>query len=160
MKIRCTLATLDKAIAELDKYEKSLKPKKQQLLERVADDGVNEAQYRFMYAEYDGDYSVSVDKEMGQDAMYVTAYGDAVAFIEFGSGAYYPDEHPNATEPWMRHGSWSLSEQGKGLWDAEHGWYYAPNMHTYGNPANMCMYNAGKVMRERTFDIAKEVFGT
>lgn len=165
MKIRCTLSTIDKAIAELDKYEKSLKQKNQQMLDKIADAGVSEAQYRFMYAEYDGDYTISVDKEMGDEStMYVTATGNAVAFIEFGTGAYYPDEHPNATEDWMRHGSWSTSAYGKGHWDAPHGWWYEVEEHvyrnTFGNPANMCMYNAAKVMRDKEVNIAREVFGT
>lgn len=162
-KIKCTLSTLQDAIDALGDYERKLDQKNKQMLDKIADVGVNTAEYRFASAEYDGDYSVSVDKETDESTVYVVASGDAVAFIEFGTGFYYPDDHPLATQPWMQHGSWSMSEHGKGHWDDENGWWYdsggGKSVNTYGNPANMCMYNSAVDMKSRAVDIAKEVFG-
>jgi hypothetical protein len=162
-KIKCTLSTLQTAIDALDDYDRKLNQKNKRMLDEIADVGVGTAQSRFASAQYDGYYSISVDKEMKESTVYVVANGDAVAFIEFGTGFYYPDDHPNATQAWMRHGSWSMSEHGKGHWDNENGWWYDSGdgeyVNTYGNPANMCMYNAAADMKSRAVDIAREVLG-
>lgn len=159
-KIRCTLGTIDKAIDALESYKKSLQQKQRKMLDRIADVASESTQAGFNGATYDGDYSVSVFKEFEDDAtVYVVADGEAVAFIEFGTGAVFPDSHPNATEDWMQHGAWSLSPQGKGLWDSEDGWYYAHGKKTRGNPANMCLYNAARDAESQVARIAKEVFG-
>lgn len=162
--IRCTLATLSKAINALESYEKSLESKNQRLLHEVADAISGEASARFDAAQYDGNYSVVMKTEFyGDSRSYVVAEGDKVAFIEFGTGGKYPDIHPNATEPWMEHSSWSLGAYGKGHWDSPHGWFFESEdgkyEHTYGNPANMCLYYSVRSVERKIPDIAKEVFG-
>lgn len=163
-RIKCTLGTLGKAIDALESYQKKLKEKQRQMLEIAADSASADALNRFDTAQYDGDFSISVYKEMeNAKTAFVVAEGDEVAFIEFGTGARYPDIHPNATEPWMEHGSWSLGEYGKGHWSDPQGWFYDQGdgtyKHTYGNPANMCLYYTAREIEKRIPDIAKEVFG-
>lgn len=162
-KIKCTLSTLQDAIDALGDYERKLDQKNKQMLDKIADVGVNTAESGFMSARYDGERSITVNKQFEGSAVYVVASGEAVAFIEFGTGASFPDEHPLSTQPWMRHGSWSTSEMGKGHWDEKRGWWYdigdGEYANTHGNPANMCMYNAAVDMKSRAVDIAKEVFG-
>ncbi len=162
--IKCKLSTIQKAIDALDEYERKLKSKNKQMLEKIVEVGTDAVQYRFMHAKYDGEYSVQSHSEFKDDSTaYVVGTGDAIAFIEFGNGFYYPDEHPKANEAWTRHGSWSMGEYGKGHWDDENGWWYDTGggkyVNTYGNPANMCMYNAARDMESKAVDIAKEVFG-
>lgn len=164
MIIKCKLSNIDKAIKALDAYEKSLDRKKQELLSRVADVGVAKAQTSFQSAQYDGDNNVTVEKSFDASSVYVVASGNAVAFIEFGTGAMYPDIHPNQSEGWMEHGSWSMSALGKGHWNSGYGWWYEIDdglyKHTYGNPANMCLYWTAREMERKSYEIAKEVFGT
>ena len=163
-KIKCTLATLDKAIDYLDKYEKSLDKKNRKFLESLANDGADLALGNFMSAQYDGDFDVATNIEFdGNSKVYVNVIGDKVAFIEFGTGAMYPDIHPNADEEWMQHGSWSLGSHGMGHWADTSGWFYAVSdgvyNHTYGNPANMCIYYATRGLEREVVNKAKEAFG-
>lgn len=46
-KIRCTLETLDKAIAEIERYQKDLNKKVHTLMEKLAEVGIKEATVRF-----------------------------------------------------------------------------------------------------------------
>jgi hypothetical protein len=161
-KIKCTLSTIQDAIDALDKYERKLQQKNRQFLDKLSDVGVKTAESGFMSAQYDGEYSITVSKQFEESTVYVVASGEAVAFIEFGTGIYYPDEHPFATQPWMRHGSWSTSEMGKGHWDDKRGWWYDTGggeyVNTHGNPANMSFYNAAVDMKSRARETAMEVF--
>lgn len=124
------------------------------------------AEMGFAFAEYPGDNDVEVEKTETQSGdsytIDITASGNAVTFIEFGTGVrYVANEHPLAAENGMIRG-----EYGQGRGASPKGWLYrgiAGNsdaepstkvpglMHTYGNPAAMAMYNAANEM-ERKID--------
>lgn len=161
---------IDELIRATDDYRKSLESKMQEFVERLAKYGVTVANAGFESAIYDGtnDFGVSFE-ERGETTRAVVATGAAVLFVEFGTGIRYPDNHPDKPAEVSARGTY-----GHGLGKLEGGWRYpAENgagsngeadashpgyLHTYGNPANMPMYNARKAVEEDFEKIAREVF--
>lgn len=170
VQIPLTAEGIDKAIAELERYEKSLNEKATQLVQCLADRGMTVSQLRFSNAQYDGsnDVSVSVDTR-GELARAVVAVGGSVLFIEFGTGVRYPDDHPEAARNGMVRGGY-----GHHLGRNPNGWRYKGNpgtngerittgkhageVRTHGNPANKCMYSSIRGLEETFRDTVREVF--
>lgn len=170
-------AGIQKAIDELNAFKKWLEDCSKRFLDRLAQEGVEVASAGFASAEYDGTNDVVVRFEKDNDKRIIVATGhvdpdsggNVVLFIEFGSGVKYTDPHPEAAEHGMIRGEFGMG-QGGNVW----GWTYRGNpgsngmvintgwqrgrVHTYGNPANKCMYNSRKELEERFTQIAKEVF--
>lgn len=162
--INCTLGTIEEALNELRAYRSQLDQRIKEFYERIASIGATVASINFSRAYYDGVNDVSVSVEPTNSGYKVIASGQAVAFIEFGTGAKYGGGYlgnetlnpPVDTNP----GSWSLDpEVGKGHYDDPNGWYYAHGKKSWGNPPANAMYYASKEMRERIEEIAREVFG-
>ena len=150
--------SIDKAIKELRQYSAWVKVKEDELRSRLAMIGATVASIRFSRAIYNGSNDVSVRVDDTGSVAVIYAEGESVAFIEFGSGKKYGYGHPQAGELGFGPGTWSDSDQGKGHWDNEHGWWFGSGQHTYGNPPAMAMYSAVKEITENVTKIAKEVF--
>ena len=131
-----------------------------------------EADKRFLNAQYDGynDVVVSPARAEGKNTVSVEASGSSALFIEFGTGVHYSvPEHPlvsDGTYPYVRGGyghhlgrldSWRYEgdpgTNGYIITDGPH----AGEVLTQGNPANMCMYEAGKKVRQNLKQVATEV---
>ena len=170
IKVPLTAKGIDNLIKEIKSYQKWLEEKTKEFVKALGDEGVEVAKVRFQSAEYDGTNDVSVNVEdRGENKVAVVAAGGAVLFIEFGSGVVYPDNHPEAAENGMIRG-----EYGHKLGRRESGWRYkgdpgthgevitegkhAGEVHTYGNPANMCMYLTARELEQRFEEIAKKVY--
>lgn len=176
MKIKISLGKISQAIKQVEDYKKALADKEREFLKRLAEIGVEEATARFTTAQYDGTNDVQVDAPIWLDdnKIAVRASGNAVTFIEFGTGYFYNsegDEHPAASKYGFTVGGYG---QGRGKGDF---WYYkgepgtngetpkSPSMaakglvFTHGNPQNRCMWEASKKIREEILNIAREVFG-
>lgn len=99
-KIKCTLGTLHKAIAEIESYQKELDEKVHTLMERLAEIGIEEATVRFANAIYDGTNDVRVNNTpvwIDKNKLAISATGKSITFIEFGAGVHYAAEsHPKA----------------------------------------------------------------
>lgn len=165
------ISGLDEAIKKLEKYKLTLEKKQQLLLTRLAQVGIEKATINFGKAVYDGTNDVVVNQSpewISENKLAISAVGDTVAFIEFGTGVVYPDDHPTAQDVGAVRGSYG---QGKGF-QTTWGYYGEKGTNgftvtnkskkevvlTHGNPANRCLYDAGKDMREQVLQIAKEVF--
>lgn len=147
-------------IVQLRQYKQSLNGKIKIFVERLGSLGVNTAAIKFRAAKYDGDNDVNVSAEwIGDTSLRVVASGEAVLFIEFGSGlgGY---GHPQAKEFGYGPGTYSDDESigGKGHWTDPEGWYYRHGEKSHGNPPARAMYDAGKEMRLQIVQIAREVF--
>ena len=171
MEIRVT--GLDSLIGKLRTYQNSLEDKQHRLLEELAKIGIDVASVRFGSAQYDGDNDVVVNKSpewVGDNKLFITATGQSVTFIEFGTGIHYTEQHPNATALGYVRGAYG---QGKGSRDSW-GYYGSPGTNgkvikesdkgtvilTHGNPPARAMYDSAKEMRNQILDIAREVFGS
>lgn len=170
VKVELTEKSIDNAIRELLRYKTWLKECTEKFLKALGDEGLEIASARFQQAEYDGTNDVSVSVESrAENKVAVVAIGSSVLFIEFGTGVRYPDNHPEAHKNGFNRG-----EYGYKLGRLKKGWRYtgppgthgevittgkhAGEVHTYGNPANMSMYQATKELEQRFEEIARRCF--
>lgn len=153
-------ATIEAAAQELWKYAAWVNRKEAELVAKLAERGKAVASVKFSGAQYDGTNDVTVRVDNTGSVAVIYAEGEAVAFIEFGSGASLGGGHPKAGEHGFGPGTWSTGESGKGHWDDPNGWYYTHGKKSHGNPPAMAMYQAVQVMTEELTNIAREVFGT
>ena len=145
---------------ELKQTEKELNRKAQELVDRLAAEGVEIAQFYFDIGVYDGVKDAKVRlEERGEKCTAVIAEGNSVLFLEFGSGYLLGYGHP---EP----GAYGPGTYpGKGHWDDPNGWYLPKAVqeatgieHSVGNPPTAAMYNTVKELEQRIQEIASEVF--
>lgn len=163
IKVSLNPRSINKAIREIENYKKWLHDKTQEFLHRLAEIGCNMASIYFSIAVYDGTNDVKCEiKEMGDNLVAVVATGNATLFIEFGTGVLFPDNHPE--------NSFERGGYGAGRGSNPDGWHYRGDpgtfgevgksgwVHTYGNPANMSMYQAIRDVERVFTEIAREVF--
>ena len=147
------------ALKQIRKYQKDFEVKEAEFVRRLAEIGVSVASTGFALADYDGVNDVQVTMTHGGSSAVVTAYGEAVGFIEFGTGVKYPEWDASGMEYTPpKHGTY-----GKGRGKNPHGWYFkqsdgASARHTYGNQPAEAMRSARDVMVERVIQIAREVW--
>ena len=163
-------SSISNAIEEVKEYQRWVKKKAVELAEALSRVGIYEASIRFAGAQYDGLNDVYVERTQDNNGGYtITAQGQAVAFIEFGSGVYYNStEYPLPKPPGIvgigeygkGHGKgqgWAYPEE-KGV--GSNGWVIKPGwIFTHGNPRAMPMYYASKEMQDKLITVAREVFG-
>lgn len=160
-------ADIDRAIKEIERYKQEFLKKEKLLLERLAELGFHEASVRFSTAMYDGINDSSVDIESIENGYSIVAKGQAVAFIEFGTGVYH-----NTSEPYplpRPEGVVGIGEYGQGKGKRK-AWYYKGEpgtngetqtsgvVKTRGNPASMPLWYASEEIRRSILQIAREVF--
>ena len=169
-----SMASIKRAIKATRDYKKWLDNRTQVFIERLQQVGIEAALMYYEKASYAGEPDVLVDlpapvkKKSGGYTARVRATGDTVLFIEFGTGIRYENPHQ------LAYGFFPGSYGPKGLqpW----GWFYTgtpgryappgteqakghPNsVHTYGNPANMPMYQTRDHILTLFASIAEEVF--
>ncbi len=146
--------SINNAMRSLRRYKAWVQRKEDELRSRLLDVGAVVASIHFSRAIYNGTNDVTVRVyDMGKTAA-IYAEGQAVAFIEFGSGAKYGYGHPEAGKFGVGPGTYP----GKGHWDNPKGWWYGSGQHSYGNPPAMAMVKARDEMVEQLTRIAREVF--
>lgn len=151
--------SISNAIKEVKRYKQEFEAKEKEFVRRLAELGVSVASTGFAMADYDGVNDVQVTMEQGGGSAAITAFGEAVGFIEFGTGVKYPEWDASGMEYTPpKHGTY-----GKGRGKNPHGWYFKQNdgasaRHTYGNPPAEAMHTARDVMVERVIQIAREVW--
>ena len=169
--VNLSAESIDAAIKELKAYKKWILKCTKKLLKKMADEGMNTSSVKFSQAAYDGtnDVTVSVQSTKGDMKVAVIAVGNATLFIEFGTGVKYPDTHPDTAKNGMVRGGY-----GHGLGKLKNGWRYEGDpgtngevitsgkhegmIHTYGNPANACMYETIRELEQRFEEMVREVF--
>lgn len=145
-------ASCNKAVKELEKYQKEIKPKLDEVCKRLAEIGAQEANAHLTLANGNDDARINVEPMDGGYKLVMS--GSDVYFIEFGTGSEV-SSHYEVSVP-VFSGSWSMEHSQQ---YARHGWWwYGGEIYT-GTPAYMPMYYAGKKMREEIPRIVKEVFG-
>ena len=145
-------ASVSRATRSLEEYAADLIEKANTVCERLATIGAVRASLDFSRAIYNGTNDVAVTVEPIDNGYAIHATGNAVLFIEFGSGASYGYGHP---EP---EGYGPGTYPGKGHWDDPNGWWYGNHEHSYGNPPAQAMYNAKRDIQAEVQRIADEVF--
>lgn len=157
--VELSTESINRAIKEVNAYKAWVLRKESELRTKLAERGAEVARIQFAGAKYDGTNDVSVRVDSIGSVAVIYAEGDAVAFIEFGSGEKYGYGHPYADTHGMGPGTYSDGPDGKGHWNNPDGWYYTHGKKSHGNPPAMAMYNAVQRMTEEITMIAREVFG-
>jgi hypothetical protein len=148
------------AIAEVNKYKKWVAAKTALLAEKLALIGAQEASIRFATAIYDGVNDVEVTVAPTTNGWVISAKGNAVAFIEFGTGVYH-----NPSEPYPNprpDGIVGIGEYGQGKGKRKAWGYYDDSgelVVTHGSPAAMPLWYATTEMYRQVLTVAREVFG-
>lgn len=158
--------SIDKAVKQLKEYKRDFLAKEQVFVRRVCELGVSVASTGFAVADYDGVNDVQVTMNQSGTKATVTAFGQTVGFIEFGTGVKFPewDNSGMAYTP-PAHGTY-----GEGHGANPKGWWFNPHesegghgvtvsgQHTYGNPPAEAMRLARDTMIEQVIQIAREVW--
>lgn len=146
--------SIENAIKQVEEYKVRLKQKEFELLERLSAMGATQVSLRFANAIYSGENDVSVRVELNDNKAVIVAEGQAVCFIEFGTGIRYGFGYSGQKPA----GIVGIGEYGKGKGNNPKGWWYGHSEHTYGNPPNEGMYRTVQALSEEILKIAREVF--
>lgn len=147
-------SSINNAIAQLEGIEKRLDGECKQLALNLAKYGYYIARVGFTNAVYEGKNDVKVSVEELPGAYLIKAEGEAVCFIEFGTGVGATS--PHGGEYGFTPGSWSETHAKQ---FSEHGYWFYGGKYLKGTPSNNCMYNAEKEVRQEIKTFAKGVFG-
>lgn len=166
------LAGLRETKAKLSAYVGTFEQRKAFFLGKIAKSGVDVSKVIFRQAIYDGtnDVVVGEPKWISPNEVEVLAVGNAVTFIEFGSGVHYSKQHPFASEMGAIRGEYGKGRGKRDVW----GYYGDPGSRgkiaktnakgdlvlTHGNPPARAMYLADKAMRDMVLRTVKEAFGS
>lgn len=140
---------------EIAAYLDDLEEKANQICERLASIGAVRASLGFSRAIYNGTNDVGVTVVPIQGGYAIHATGNAVLFIEFGSGATYGYGHP---EP-EGYGPGTYNPDSPN-WSNPKGWWYGNGEHTFGNPPAQAMYDAKQEIIRAIEQVANEVFNS
>lgn len=145
----------NRAVKELEKYQKEIKPKMDEVCKRLAEIGRDEAISVVNGIRLSEGNSVErIEAVQIDNGWKIVMSGEDVYFIEFGTGdGVVPHYDTSVPVAW---GTWS-AEHEQILW--KHGFWYYNKVRYTGTPAYMPMYYAEKRMREEMPRIVKEVFG-
>lgn len=147
--------SIKKAYERVKRYSDTFDRKCEIFCEKLLSEGMEIAKRRFDVAQYDGDNpGITVNIEHDGDTWRLTATGEKVFFVEFGTGVYYngAERYPNRPSDVA-----GIGEYGKGK-GKQQGWYYGDGEYTHGNMPAFAMYEADARIRMRIEELAKEVF--
>ncbi len=154
----------------LNQYQKTLIEREQKCLKLLADIGIDAANIRFSQAQYDGNNDVTVTgpKWIDSNKIAIYAVGDTVAFIEFGTGVFYSEEHPLSNELDLQRGAYGKGKGNQNTWGyygekGSNGEYLKTTdkgdlILTHGNPPARAMYDASETIQKQILSIVKQVF--
>lgn len=166
------ISGINKAMQELRAYAASLPVKMRVLVQLLMDEGWEIANAGFASALRSGINDVEVVRPYWEgNTMYLVAEGEYVAFIEFGTGTYYPDYPGKLPDGIVPHGEYGLGLGKDPPWiyvgeAGNHGAVLrkgkngkADVVMTNGDPPARAMYDASKVLdRDHIEQVAREVF--
>lgn len=130
IKVRLSDAGLRDAERQIQEYKTTLNKKAQEFAKALAQKGIDVATVRFANAQYAGDNDVTVEHDPVQtpNGFAIVAHGNAVAFIEFGTGVMHSAYGGELPDGVGEHGTY-----GKG--NGQHKrWYYYGESGNAGTP--------------------------
>lgn len=145
----------DNVVKELEKYQKDIKPKLDEVCKRLAEIGLQVAQEHWDGGDLHGnnDATFMPITPIG-NGYKIVFQGEDVYFVEFGTGnEVAPHMETSVPVAW---GTWS-AENKQQLWNYGFWWYGGERLE--GTPAYMPMYYASKAIRENIKRVYNEVFG-
>lgn len=155
--IELSVAGCDKALKELEKFQKEIKPKLDEVCRRLAELGAEEARRILGNVDpMEGNTDVAVSTRKIENGWAITMSGSDVYFIEFGTGNMATSTHGFDVSVPVKPGSWSI-EHGQKFSEDGYWWYNGQMLtETYSYAP---MFRADRIIRENVRKISKEVFG-
>lgn len=169
-------SSVQNAIYELEKFQHKLEDFPKKLVSILLKRGVDIARYQFENAVYAGENDTKIHTDISDDGKSARIYamGQAVLFIEFGTGVF----KDSAMEEVMNIQSGSVfahGEYGKGKAKNPKGWAYVGNIgknppgdtytskdgrvvRTMGNHANSSLWNTRKALQNILDDAVREAW--
>ena len=155
--LELSVESCEKALKELEKYQKEIKPKLDEVCKRLAEIGRDEALSIINgIRPQEGNAVERVDVAKIDNGYSVLAEGEKVYFVEFGTGDAVTGSHGFETSVPIYSGSYSETHGQK--YSVYGYWYYGGEKLTE-TPIYAPMFHAEKKMREEMPRIVKEVFG-
>lgn len=160
-------AGIDRAIKELEMYEREIERKTVLLRDRIAERLETLVKQGFSSATVDQSIrlggrspNVSVSIENREQISVVIASGEDAVWVEFGTGVFHNGSAGSSPHPKGRELGFLIGGYGQGKGKQKTWSYYDGGelRVTHGTPAQMPMYNAVKIVCQEIVDIAKEVF--
>lgn len=159
---------LDSTISHMKTLNDNLLNKTSTLVAHLINAGYEIADYRFGIAQYDGTNDVSLSMSFSGNTATLTASGQAVLFIEFGSGITFTEKNPKAVELGFIRGKYGKGNGSKPSWvyvgeQGSNGHFLRETkdeqavVRTKGNPPANAMYEASKTIRQKLISEVKEV---
>lgn len=163
-----SITGLDNAISHMKMLNDNLLNKTSTLVAHLIQAGYEIANYRFGIAQYDGINDVSLSMSFSGNTATLTASGQSVLFIEFGSGITFTEVNPKAIELGFIRGKYGKGNGLKPSWvyvgeQGSNGQFLRKTkddeivVRTKGNPPANAMYEASKNIREKIISEVKEV---
>lgn len=157
--------SIDKAIQELDRYEKELDRKNALFVQRLAESGIAIIDNTMNSVVEDGvdtSHVVSIKNTSLKDfaEASIILEGRDIYFIEFSAGITY-GRFNYPLDSGNNYGVGTYPNQKYAL--DPNGWWYTDEngmkQHSYGNRAYMPMYKSSVEIRNRVNEIARQVYG-
>lgn len=160
------VASIDSAIAELERYRTQFEANchrlRQMIAERIrwnAQNGFNVAHGNdIIYGSWVNDNRVSVTVTEGDNVSVVIADGPEAIFIEFGAGVYHNGPAGDSPHPWGLEFGYGIGTYGKGK-GTRNAWNITSGVVTRGTPADMPMYRGAEEAFRALGEMVREVFG-
>ena len=157
--------SIDKAIKDIRKYSSTIDEKINRFMNELASIGIDTATITYerghILDQKDMPHVHSKPVWINEHELAIWAYGESIAFVEFGAGIHYntpvgTSPHPKGEELGMLIGTYG---KGRGGGDQ---WYYRDSTGqkklSHGQPSIPAMYEASKAMKLAIEEKAKEIF--
>lgn len=165
--------SIEAAIKQIEDYRNSLEGKCQELIQRLAEIGVEVIETNITSAQTDDSSKThKIDKDTnntkGHAELVLKVKGEDLVFIEFGAGVHFNGPVGTAVSPVGEElgftiGSYSDYGPGGKSFGQFDMWYYrgpdGEEKYTHGTEGTAPVYNASLEMRRKIIEIAEEVFG-
>lgn len=167
IKIGLSEGEIDRAIHELELYQRDIARKTNLLREKVAERIADLSHRGFSGAIVDDllrggkkTAEVNVSFVSTDEKSVIMAIGEDAVWVEFGTGVYHNGSAGSSPHPSGAELGFTIGGYGKGMGKRETWGFYEDGelRLTHGTPAVMPMYNAVKTVCDEIAEIAREVF--
>lgn len=151
--VELSVDSCQKAIKELERYEREIKPKLDEVCRRLAEIGAQEAMANLKHVHGNDDATILPVAPI-ENGYKIVMQGKDVYFVEFGTGDMV-DPHYSNVSVLVAPGSWSETHAKQYM---TYGFWFYKGEQLEGTEAQKPMYYAEKAIRENARRVKDEVF--
>ena len=158
--------SIQNLIKELEEYKDVIVDKNDLFIKKLAETGIPVIELNISSVQGDSNKNHNTYIKLNSYGDYSRATlvceGRDILFIEFGSGIYYNGLVGTSLNPKGKELGYTIGSYGKGKGKQNTWGYYSDSgelVLSHGTQATMPMYKASLEIKQKTIQIAKEVFG-